>query len=161
MHEVLTTRPASDADADGLIALVGDAYAEHPGCVLDLDDLDRDLRAPATAIARSGGRWWVVRDAGRLVGSIAASDRDPHGDVELKRLYVAASHRRRGLGTHLVAEVEAHARDLGARRVVLWTDSRFTRAHELYRRLGYVATGDRRELGDLSDTTELGFVKPL
>jgi RimJ/RimL family protein N-acetyltransferase len=159
--EVITTRPVSDADADDLIALVGDAYAEYPGCILDLDDLDRDLLRPATAIARASGRWWVVEDDGRVVGSIAASDIDDQHDVELKRLYVASTHRRRGVAAHLVAEVEAHARRLGARRVVLWTDSRFTQAHRLYQRLGYVDTGERRDLDDLSNTTELEFVKPL
>jgi RimJ/RimL family protein N-acetyltransferase len=161
VSEVITTRPVSDADADDLIALVGDSYAEYPGCILDLDDLDRDLLEPATAISRVAGRWWVVEDDGRIVGSIAAGDVDQDGDVELKRLYVASTHRRRGVAADLVAEVEAHGRRLDARRVVLWTDSRFTQAHRLYERLGYVETGERRDLDDLSNTTELEFVKPL
>ena len=161
MSEVITTRPVSDTDAEDLIALVGDSYAEYPGCILDLDDLDRDLLQPATAIERVSGRWWVVEDDGRVVGSIAASDIGDQHDVELKRLYVASTHRRRGVAAHLVAEVEAHARRLGARRVVLWTDSRFTQAHRLYQRLGYLETGERRDLDDLSNTTELEFVKPL
>ena len=161
MDEVLTVREVDDADAADLIALVGEAYAEYPGCVLDLDDLDADLRAPDTAISRAGGRWWVIEDQGLVIGSIAAGARDDAGAVELKRLYVAATHRRRGLAARLVDEVERHARQVGARRVVLWSDSRFVPAHHFYAGRGYVETGARRELHDLSNTTELEFVREL
>lgn len=161
MDRVLTTRAATDEDADALIALVGAAYDEYPGCVLDLDDLDVDLLAPASTISRIGGRWWVVTDGDRVVGTVAAGPLDASGALELKRLYVAATHRRRGLASHLGGLVEERARELGASRVVLWSDSRFLDAHQLYARLGYVDTGERRELHDLSHTTEVGFVKAL
>ena len=159
MDEVLTLREVTDDDADDLITLVGDAYAEYPGCVLDLDDLDADLHAPATAIDAAGGRWWVLEDAGRVVASVAAGPHRPDGTVELKRLYVAASHRRRGVAARLVVEVEGHAHEVGARGVTLWTDRRFLDAHRLYTRCGYVATGASRALHDLSNTTELEFVR--
>jgi GNAT superfamily N-acetyltransferase len=161
VHEVLTIRDVADGDAEALIALIGAAYAEYPGCVLDLDDLDADLLAPATAIDEAGGRWWVLEDAGRVIGSIAAGSHASDGSVELKRLYVADTHRRRGLAARLVAEVEHHAREVDARRVVLWTDSRFLPAHRFYTRFGYVATGASRQLHDLSNTTELEFVRDL
>jgi len=37
MAAALVTRPARDTDRDGLIALIGSAYAEYPGCVLDVE----------------------------------------------------------------------------------------------------------------------------
>lgn len=162
MSDEWWTRPVADADADGLIALVGAAYAEYPGCVLDLPGIDADLLRPATAAEDAGGRWWVVEAAGAgIVATVGAGPRDEHDDVELKRLYVAASHRRRGLAADLVARVEAHAADLSARRVVLWSDTRFADAHRLYQRLGYVDTGRRRDLHDPSRTTEINFVRRL
>jgi RimJ/RimL family protein N-acetyltransferase len=158
----LLTRPVVESDADGLIALVGAAYAEHPGCVLDLPGVDADLLRPAAAVGDRGGRWWVVEaDGAGIVATIGAGPLDEQGDVELKRLYVAAPHRRRGIAADLVARVEAHAADLSARRVVLWSDTRFADAHRLYRRLGYVDTGRRRDLHDPSKTTEINFVRPL
>ncbi|MGZ4618494.1 MAG: hypothetical protein ACXV3F_07160 [Frankiaceae bacterium] len=46
-------------------------------------------------------------------------------------------------------------------RVELWSDTRFANAHRLYERLGYVRTGRRRELHDLSRSTESEFVTTL
>jgi putative acetyltransferase len=155
-------RPVRDDDATALITLVGAAFAEHPGCVLDLDDLDRDLLAPATSAARSGGRWWVVSDpdAG-VVATIGAGPPADDGLVELKRLYVAGIARGRGLGAGLVGWVETHAAGLGADQLHLWSDTRFDTAHRLYRRLGHRPTGERRHLDDPSDTTELRFLRDL
>jgi GNAT superfamily N-acetyltransferase len=155
-------RPVHDGDAPELITLVGAAFAEHPGCVLDLDDLDRDLLAPATSAARAGGRWWVVTDpdAG-VVATIGAGPPGDDGLIELKRLYVSADARARGLGAGLVEWVETHAAGLGADRLHLWSDTRFDAAHRLYRRLGHRPTGERRHLDDPSDTTELRFLRDL
>jgi putative acetyltransferase len=154
-------RAVTDADADGLVALVAAAYDEHPGCVLDLPGVDADLVAPATTAARRGGRWWVVEDHGRIVASVGTGPVDDAGTLELKRLYVAASHRRRGLASALVDRVERHAAGLGASEVTLWSDTRFDRAHALYDRRGYDDTGDRRQLHDPSDTTEIRFLRTI
>lgn len=161
MHDGLVLRPARDDDGAQLVDLVGAAYAEYPGCVLDLPDLDDDLPVPATTAARRGGRWWVVEDEGRLVASVGTGAPDHDGTVELKRLYVAASHRRRGLAAALVGRVEAQAAGLDARTVELWSDSRFGAAHALYAAHGYVDTGERRDLHDPSRTTELRFTKTI
>jgi GNAT superfamily N-acetyltransferase len=157
----LPLRPVTDADAAGVIALVGGAYAEHPGCVLDLPGVDDDLPAPATAAARRGGRWWVVVDGDGVVASVGTGPVTAAGTLELKRLYVAATHRRRGLASRLVRRVEAHAVGLGASGIELWSDTRFTDAHLLYARHGYLDTGDRRQLHDPSDTTEVRFHRDL
>jgi putative acetyltransferase len=151
----LRTRPVTDDDAEAVIALIGAAYDEHPGCVLDLPGVDDDLPAPATVAARRGGRWWVVEDAGRVVASAGTGPVTDDGTLELKRLYVTPSHRGRGVATTLVRRVEAHAAGLGAQVVELWSDTRFTDAHQLYERCGYADTGARRQLHDPSDTTEI------
>jgi GNAT superfamily N-acetyltransferase len=157
-----TVRAAVDTDADALVSLIGDAYAEYPGCVLDLPDLDADLLAPAAAAAARGGRWWVVQDAaGRIVASVGTGPRQPDGTLELKRLYVAASHRRQGLARSLVARVEAHAAGLASQTVELWSDTRFAAAHHLYERLGYLRSEHTRDLHDPSHTTEFHFSRPV
>lgn len=162
-----TVRPPGD-DAEGLVRLIGDVFAEYPGCVLDPEGLDADLFAWHDHLAAAGGRGWVVERAGRVVACVGVAPCDPppavpdgRACVELKRLYVDASVRRRGLGGALVRRVEAWAREHGADAVTLWSDTRFADAHRLYTAAGYADTGRRRELHDPSDTTEAEFVRLL
>ena len=56
---------------------------------------------------------------------------------ELKRMYVSPAERGRGLGRLLVAELEAEARTLGARRLVLETGTRQHAALALYHAAGF------------------------
>jgi len=57
---------------------------------------------------------------------------------ELKRMYVSPAERGRGLGRRLVAELEAEAKALGVRRLVLETGTRQHAALALYRRAGFL-----------------------
>ncbi len=154
-------RRVHDDDADGLIELIGGVFAEYPGCVLDLPGLDADLLRPAATAMATGAGWWVLKDGGQIAATIGAGRLAADGSVELKRLYVAASHRRRGLARGLVALVEQHAAQIGATSVELWSDTRFHSAHALYTSLGYAATGEQRDLHDPSNTTEYRFVRIL
>lgn len=156
----LPIRPATDADSTAIVALVGDCFAEYPGCVLDLPGIDAWMRAPASAYAGTGGQLWVVELDGVVVAIVGYKPTAP-GRVELKSLYVGAAARRRGLGARLVGAVEVAARAGGASVVELWSDSRFTDAHRLYERLGYRRGAQTRELHDPSDTTEYFFDRPL
>lgn len=155
-------RPVSDDDADALIALIGAAYAEHPGCVLDLPGVDADLTAPASSALAREVAWWVVVEDGAVVASVAHGPPvDPEGregpEVELKRLYVAGSHRRRGLASALTLAVADRAADLGAAALFAWSDTRFLDAHRMYERLGFLRSAFTRDLDDPSCTCEAHF----
>ena len=153
-------RRVTDDDAEGVIALIGAAYAEHPGCVLDLPGVDADLVAPATHAHARAADWWVVVDPSLpdpIVASVAHGPVTLEGDLELKRLYVAATHRRQGLAGALTGFVLARARAAGARAVVAWSDTRFHDAHRLYEGLGFVRGALTRDLDDPSCTCEAHF----
>lgn len=155
----LTIRSVNDDDASGLIALIEGVFAEYPDCVLDVDADMPELRQPATDSRRNKGCWWVAECDGRVVGSVAlVADDDT---IELKRLYVNASARRRGLGAHLVKLVECEAAQRDAARIVLWTDTRFLDAHRLYERLGYRREPGMRALNDVSNSIEYRYIKEL
>lgn len=156
----IVIRSARDEDSDGLIRLIGDVFAEYPGCILDVDSEMPELRQPASAAKADDGRWWVAELDGRLVGSIAVVP-DDEATMELKKLYVASEARRRGLGAHLVTLVESEAKVRGCNRVTLWTDTRFEDAHRLYSRLGFVRAARTRLLNDLSNTIEFLYAKEL
>ncbi len=156
----LIIRSARDADSAGLIALIGAVFAEYPDCVLDVDGEMPELRSPATAARAGDALWWVAELDGAIVGSVSIS---PAGDrhFELKRLYVASTVRRRGLGEHLVHLVESEAEHRNARQIFLWTDTRFADAHRLYERLGYARGTDTRALHDVSNTVEYHYAKEM
>jgi putative acetyltransferase len=154
-------RPARDDDAQDLFGLITLCFADYPGCYTDPHDDLPDLRAPASTAAAKGARFFVVEDERARVCACVAVDFPEAGTAELHRLYVRPDQRGRGLGERLVRLVEDEARGEGARRMVFWSDTRFTTAHRLYTRLGYRPTGETRELGDISNSSEYRFEKEL
>ncbi len=165
-------RAAVDADAQDLFGLLTLCFAEYPGCYTDPHDDLPDLVKPGHWKERRGvdgrllgGEFLVVEDErGRVCACIALDfpKREADGTpvAELHRLYLRADQRGRGLAARLVAHVEAMARDAGARRMELWSDTRFETAHRLYERLGYTR-GGTRPLGDISNSTEFFFARAL
>jgi GNAT superfamily N-acetyltransferase len=154
-------RDARDDDAEGLISLIGGCWSEYPGCILDVDGECPELRRIATYFGRMGGRFWVAEQAGRIVGSAGCM---PTGNTliwQLRRLYVAPSMRRRGLGTALTRLAEEYARSRGARTTEFWSDTRFTNAHRLYEHLGYERCSGTRLLPDISRSHEYYFRRAL
>jgi putative acetyltransferase len=154
-------RDARDADAEGLIELIGAVFAEYPGCVLDVDGEIPELRAIRTAFEGWGGRFWVAELEGRIVGSVGLVPAQAGRGAELRKLYVACECRRSGLGGALCARVEQEARARGAHFVELWSDTRFEDAHRLYEGRGYRRGPHTRELHDLSRSVEYYYRKEL
>jgi GNAT superfamily N-acetyltransferase len=76
----------------------------------------------------------LAHEAGRLVGG--ASGRIEFARLFVEYLWVEAAHRRRGLGSALLAETERAARAAGCRDALIETLADDTAA--LYRRLGWV-----------------------
>ena len=63
--------------------------------------------------------FWVA-DAGPVVGMVGVEHHDREA-AELRRMAVAAAHRRRGIGRELLGTAEAFCRQSGYRRMVLST----------------------------------------
>ena len=87
-------------------------------------------------------RYYVAADdAGELVGYggiILAPD------AQVMTVGVSAAHRRRGIGTQLVADLVARARAARSRHVFLEVRAGDDGAQELYRRAGFEPIGTRR-----------------
>ncbi len=153
-------RAGRDEDAAGLIDLIGGVWSEYPGCVLDVDREEPDLRAIATAFAGKGGAFWSATDRqGVIVGSAGVVPLKSAGRYELKKLYVAKSQRGAGLGSRLLGWAENETRRRGAAVLELWSDTRFLDGHRFYERHGYVRGSLTRELHDLSNTVEFHYSK--
>jgi len=153
-------RPGLDSDAAGLIALIGACWGEYPGIVLDVDGEMPELGALASHYAGKGGALWVAEDSGQIVAMIGVV---PHaqGAWEIVRLYMLPPYRGTDLAQRLLATAETHACTAGAMRLVLWSDTRFDRAHRFYEKHSYVRHGPIRVLHDISNSLEFGYAKPV
>ncbi|MCE5342529.1 MAG: GNAT family N-acetyltransferase [Eubacteriales bacterium] len=61
------------------------------------------------------------------------------GTAEIKRVFVTPAYRRAGLGRQVMVALEARARELGCRMLLLETNPAFTDAVALYSGLGFDA----------------------
>jgi GNAT superfamily N-acetyltransferase len=66
-----------------------------------------------------------------------------------------------GLGHRLLDVAETHAAAAGATRMILWSDTRFARAHRFYEKRSYLRSGPVRALADISNSLEYRFAKPI
>ncbi|MCS6891897.1 MAG: GNAT family N-acetyltransferase [Rhodovarius sp.] len=154
-------RPGRDEDAAAYIRLIGDAWAEYPGIVFDVDAELPELRHLASWFAAQGGAVWLAEGPEGPLGMVATRPLGADQAWEICRMYVARPARGSGLAHRLLDIAEAHARAQGAERLVLWTDTRFTAAHAFYEKRGYVRQGAIRILDDLSKSLEFRYAKPL
>ncbi len=160
LRRAAVIRPARDEDAPGIVALIAACWAEYPGCVMDLDGENPELRRFASYCAEQDGAAWTAEQGGELVGMVATAPLGD-GEWEIKRLYAARPLRGAGLAQKLLTTAESFAAERGAGRLVLWSDTRFDRAHRFYEKQGYVRAGPIRTLNDLSRSMEFHYAKPI
>jgi GNAT superfamily N-acetyltransferase len=150
---------AAEAEAwlDGLAGVLVDAVA-HGASVNFLAGFAREearafWRGQISAVAEGRTRLLVAEDGGRLVGTVllffAHQPNAPHR-AEVGKMLVLSSHRRRGLGRHLLAAAEAAAVEAGRTLLVLDTETG-SAGETLYRRCGWTALG---AIPDHSYTTD-------
>jgi RimJ/RimL family protein N-acetyltransferase len=144
----MRVRRAEPSDAEALADL-GDAVGSEPEGWLvttngwrNVADERRYLRAirryPNAAV-------FVADDDGVVVGRLSVA-RDQHPacrHVADLGLMVAASHRRRGIGTALLEAAVDWARDSGVRKLELHVFPYNTGAIKLYERFGFTQEGYR------------------
>lgn len=147
-------RAATINDVPQIVKLIGDIWAEY-NCVLNTATEEKYLLAPDNYFHTRDGEFWVVVESGQIVATVAVMMNDPE-TAELKSLYVHKENRRRGLGERLTKMTLDFSREKGARRMLLWSDTRFIKAHRLYERIGFERFG-QRELDDLNNSVEFGF----
>jgi GNAT superfamily N-acetyltransferase len=101
------------------------------------DDEDTAPTVAAVEFSRpAGGTFLLARIEGQPVGCIGLRRHDDDSG-EIKRMYVTPAARQRGVGQVLLGAVEAQARRLGYRRIILETGVRQPEALALYESHGY------------------------
>ncbi len=133
----LQIRPAQRSDSARLLEMVT-ALAAHHGDAATLSPgaLDRDVFGP-TACARA-----LMAEAGNdVVGyALLCPALNLHFGLrlmDLNHLYVAPTHRGRGIARRLIAASVEEARRQGCGRLTVGTHPDNTQAQEIYRALGF------------------------
>jgi len=129
------------------------------------EERDGIAAEPPVDVETWAARWhldgtFVAVDAGEIVGLVFV-DLTPFGYGELG-MFVAAGHRRRGVGSALVAAAIEWARANGLHKLSLGVFPHNDAAIALYRKFGFVDEGIRvkhmrRASGELWDLLEMGL----
>jgi RimJ/RimL family protein N-acetyltransferase len=142
-------RRAEPSDAQGLTDLGNAVGAEPEGWLVTTNGWRNpaDERRYLRAIRRYPNAAVFVAEAeGRIVGRLSVA-RDQHpasSHVAELGLMVAASYRRRGIGTALLEAAVDWARATGVRKLELHVFPHNEAAIRLYERFGFVREGYRR-----------------
>lgn len=132
-------RPHRIGELGWLIHRQGILYNQQFGWDIGFESLIagiyRDFQeAPATPPKNL----WIADRGGRIVGSVFIIPFEASAETaQLRMLYVEPEARGLGLGTTLVQQATAFARDSGYRRVRLWTQATLASARRIYAAQGY------------------------
>jgi GNAT superfamily N-acetyltransferase len=133
--DAVVIRSFEPDDQPEVAALILGGLGEHWG------EVDPSLNPDVRDLAGSypDGQTLVAVCEDRIVGTGTVF---PVGDgaAEIKRMSVDPSHRRRGVGQLLVAELVATARSWGLRRLVLETSAHWDDVVDFYLACGFVIT---------------------
>ncbi len=157
---VVTIRPATNADTDGIVETVREVFEEY-GFAWDEDDYCADLYDVEKHYVGAGHRFWVAVVDGLVVGTVGLEffekvGGDPGGvfiqegkvrvagaDCSLERLYVRPTARGQGLGRALTELVINEAHDRNREAMEIWSDKKLEDAHRLYGKFGATVVGER------------------
>lgn len=103
-----------------------------------LEDADREVFSdPQSKILAPGGQIFFVVEGSRVQGTCAVL-RHGTDECEIAKMAVAPAARGRGFGDLLMEAAMAFAREVGARRVVIVSNTVLEPAIRLYRKHGFV-----------------------
>jgi len=158
-------RLVTDNDAPSLVKLIKSCYEEYKnqGVIFDIQE-ETELLKPETYFKNHNGKLLGIStafDPQKLIAVCGFTHSNLNlsegPKMELKKLYVSPDYRGYGLAQYLVNEVIKEAGNRNTHELFLWTDTRFTKAHQLYKKLGFIKQKITRKLSDKSYSEEFCY----
>lgn len=124
------------------------AFLSHPQQEASWDE--REWRR--TIVAAN----WLVAHSEEIIGILRAV-RDPirPRSRDVQSIWVAPTHRKRGVFRAMLYELAERERKAGASDLMLWVLEDNHDAQQVYERLGFQSTGERQRLPDETGRYEL------
>lgn len=94
------------------------------------------LNDPEGTILEKGGYIWIAEAGGAPVGS-AALIKEQEGEYELAKMAVTPSYRGKGISKLLIETCLEKAKEVGARKLMLFSNHQLQAALKLYEKYGF------------------------
>ncbi|HEY6502366.1 MAG TPA: GNAT family N-acetyltransferase [Chitinophagaceae bacterium] len=94
------------------------------------------LDDPEGAILQRGGFIWMAEAEGKAVGS-AALIKEGEGEYELAKMAVTAAYRGKGISKLLIEKCLGKAKEIGAKKLSLFSNHQLQTALALYEKYGF------------------------
>jgi GNAT superfamily N-acetyltransferase len=94
------------------------------------------LDDPEGKVLNNGGFIWMAETDGKIVGS-AGLMKEHEGVYELVKMTVTASYQGKGISRLLIEKCLAKARELGVKKLMLFSNHQLQRAIGLYEKYGF------------------------
>lgn len=141
-YQDFVIRPWQPSDHQPAADVIHAVLTEY-GLGWEPDGADQDVLNVESCYLDKGGEFWVIEQAGILVGTGAyyPIPRGHHA-VEIRKMYLLPAVRGRGLGKFLLTELETAIAARGFAEIWIETASVLQEAVQLYEQQGYQpATG--------------------
>ena len=106
---------------------------------LDIDELYNHSLSDQSAFMAETGRLLIAKEEG-VAGGIACLKKLREDTCEVKRMYVKPGFRGNRIGELLLSRLIDEAKVIGYSRILLDSDPYMTKAHSIYRAMGFVET---------------------
>ncbi|MBP0600546.1 GNAT family N-acetyltransferase [Herbaspirillum sp. LeCh32-8] len=134
---MIEIRPFSSEHAAGVVDVILPIQQQEFEIPITLEG-QPDLNNIPGFYQKGNGNFWIALDGGKVVGTVSLLDIG-NGQVALRKMFVAATHRGKEHGTakRLLDGAVSWAKEKGVTQIYLGTTAKFLAAHRFYEKNGF------------------------